>query len=33
MVDPIDKNPSLVKSVLRACEYIHTFFKEKDSSV
>ena len=33
LIDPLDKNASLVKTVLRACEFIHTYFKESDSSI
>jgi len=29
LLDPLDKQPNLIKSVVRLCDYIHSYFKVK----
>lgn len=33
MLDPLDKPPNILKTVVRVCENIHTFLKENSSLI
>jgi len=33
MIDPIGKNPTLIKTILRIFEFIHTYFNDTNLSV
>lgn len=33
MLDPLDRPPNLLKTVVRVCEHIHTFLKENSGLI